>query len=94
MVAIPSEACLPEGYYLALDAFPLLRIHLDLGLIKHHCDAGEPANSEGRIFEIDCKSLVAIYRLRMMSEPLREGEKPTGRHFGRGRTLAHRALPP
>jgi hypothetical protein len=39
--------------------------------------------------------LVAIYRLRMMSEPLREGEKPTGRHFECSRTLmVQRALPP
>ena len=34
----PSEACLPEGYYFALDALPLLRIHLELGLIQHHCE--------------------------------------------------------
>ena len=89
--ASSSEACLPEGYYFALDAFPLLRIHLDLGLIQHHCDAREPANGEGGIFEIGCECLVVMSRFRMTPKPLREGEKPTGRHFGR--TLTHRALP-
>jgi hypothetical protein len=54
----PSDACSPEGYQFALDAFLLLRIHVDL-VIQHHCDAGEPANGEGGIFEIGGKSLVA-----------------------------------
>jgi hypothetical protein len=41
----------------------LLRICVDL-VIQHHCDAGEPANGEGGIFEIGGKSLVAMCRLR------------------------------
>jgi hypothetical protein len=80
--ALQSDACSPEGYQFALDAFLLLRIYVYL-VIQHNCDAGEPANGEGGIFEIGGKFLVAMCRLRIIPEPLRKGEKPCRRHFGR-----------
>jgi hypothetical protein len=83
---------LPQGYYFPLDAFSPMRIQVDLGFIQHDYDAREPANGEGRIFEIGSKFLVAIRRLRMKPKPFREGQKLTGQHFGRnlmhGRALA------
>ena len=87
----PSEACLPEGYYFALDALPSAEDSPRAWTHPASLRAREPANGESGIFEIGRESLVAMGRFRMTLKPFREGEKSTGRHFGR--TLTHRALP-
>ena len=90
-VAIPLRGMLARGLLLRARCSPSAEDSPRAWTHPASLRAREPANGESGIFEIGRESLVAMGRFRMTLKPFREGEKSTGRHFGR--TLTHRSLP-